>query len=127
GNALTTIVRTPRLPVSNTVTLRIHRNADLMSRRGELDGFAGAITRLRETYDSLNETWPLGWSPDELIDAMQSGDRLTYHPESASEELTHYREVLAKAVDQVQALTKGFTEDQQMQIAKRVGDRKSVV
>ena len=78
-------------------------------------------TRLRESYNSLNETWPLGWSPDELIDAMQSGDRLTYHPESASKEIAHYREVLPQAQNQVQALTKGFSKEQMDKIATRVG------
>ena len=121
GNTLTTIVRTPRLPVSSTVTVRIGRSAELVARRSQLDGFAGAMTRLRETYDSLNETWPLGWSPDELIDAMQSGDRLTYHPESAAKELTHYQDVLAQAQSQVQAMTKGLSQEQMQKVAERVG------
>ena len=121
GNTLTTVVRTPRLPVSSTVTIQIHRCPELVARRGDLDGFAGAMTRLRETYDSLNETWPLGWSPDELIDAMQSGDRLTYYPESAGKELAHYRAVLPQAQSQVQAMTKGLTQEQMEKVAARVG------
>ena len=76
---------------------------------------------MRETYDSLNETWPLGWSPDELIDAMQSGGRLTYHPESAAQELAHYQKVLAQAQSQVQALTKGLSQEQMEKVATRVG------
>jgi alpha-glucosidase len=103
------------------VTIAVKRNADLVARRKELDGFAGAMTRLREAYDSLNETWPLGWSPDELIDAMQSGDRMTYHPEAAAKELTHYGEVLSKAQEQVQALTKGLSREQMEKVASRVG------
>ena len=121
GNTLTTIVRTPPLAVSDVVTIHVSRNVELMARRGELDGFAGAMTRLRETYDSLNETWPLGWSPDELIEAMQSGDRLTYHPELAAKELPHYREVLPRAQAQVQAMTKGLTQEQMEKVAARVG------
>jgi alpha-glucosidase len=121
GNTLTTIVNTPHFPVSSAVTIAVKRNADLVARRKELDGFAGAMTRLREAYDSLNETWPLGWSPDELIDAMQSGDRMTYHPEAAAKELTHYGEVLSKAQEQVQALTKGLSREQMEKVASRVG------
>lgn len=79
------------------------------------------MTRLRETYDTLNEVWPLGWSPDELIDAMQSGDRLTYYPKTAATELSHYHTVLAQAVDKVQALTKGLSQEQMETVAKRVG------
>jgi len=121
GNTLTTIVRTPRLPVAGVVTIQVNRSNELVARRAQLDGFAGAMTRLRETYDSLNETWPLGWSPDELIDAMQSGSRLTYHPETASKEIAHYRDVLVKAQSQVQAMTKGLSQDQMEKIATRVG------
>jgi len=121
GNTLTTIVRVPRMPVLTAVNVRLRRSPELVARREELDGFAGAMTRLRETYDSLNETWPLGWSPDELIDAMQSGGRLTYHPESAAQELAHYQEVLAQAQSQVQALTKGLSQEQMEKVATRVG------
>jgi alpha-glucosidase len=121
GNTLTTVITTPHFPVSSTVTVQVKRNADLLARRKELDGFAGGMTRLREAYDSLNETWPLGWSPDELIDAMQSGDRLSYHPNTAAKELTHYSEVLSKAEGQVQALTKGLSQEQMEKVAARVG------
>ena len=121
GNILTTVVTLPRAPVTSSVTIQIRRTPELVARRNELDGFAGAMTRLRESYDTLNQTWPLGWSPDELIDAMQSGDRLTYHPESASKEIAHYREVLPQAQGQVQALTKGFSQEQMEKIATRVG------
>jgi hypothetical protein len=121
GNTLTTVITTPRGPVTTAVTIQIRRAPELTTRRGELDGFAGAMTRLRETYDSLNETWPLGWSPDELIDAMQSGDRLTYHPELAGKEIAHYREVLPQAQSQVQAMTKGLSQEQMEKVAARVG------
>ena len=121
GNTLTTVIDLPHFPVSSTVTVQVRRSPYLVARRKELDGFAGAMTRLREAYDSLNETWPLGWSPDELIDAMQSGDRLSYYPHDAAKEITHYDEVLSKAQEQVQALTKGLSQEQMEKVAARVG------
>jgi alpha-glucosidase len=121
GNTLSTIITVPRMPTTSTLSIHVRRAHQMLARRPELDGFAGAMTRLRESYDSLNGTWPLGWSPDELIDAMQSGDRLTYHPELAAEELLHYRQVLSQAVAQVQAMTKGLTQQQMETIAARVG------
>jgi alpha-glucosidase (family GH31 glycosyl hydrolase) len=121
GNTLSTVITVSTMPVRSAVTIKVHRTADLVARRSELDGFAGAMTRLRETYDTLNEVWPLGWSPDELIDAMQSGDRLTYYPKSAGTELSHYRSTLTEAVAKVQALTKGLSQEQMETVAKRVG------
>ncbi len=112
GNTLTTVVNVGRVPAATGAIIRIVRSAKLVARRAELDGYAGAMTRLREAYDNLNQTWPLGWSPDELIDAMQSGDRLSYRPESANSELSHYHDVLPKAAAKVEELTKAIIEAQ---------------
>ncbi|HTB96518.1 MAG TPA: hypothetical protein VK716_05885, partial [Terracidiphilus sp.] len=35
--------------------------------------------------------------PDILIDAMQTGDRLGYHPELAQKEIAHFHEILPQA------------------------------
>jgi hypothetical protein len=35
--------------------------------------------------------------PDPLVDAMQSGDRLGYHPETAAAELAHLHQLLPTA------------------------------
>ena len=69
----------------------------LIARRNELDGFAGAITRLRGAYDAMHQTWPVSDPPEVLIDALQTGDRLSYHPENAQQELARFHELLPKA------------------------------
>ena len=104
GNTLTTIINLPTTPVKEAVTVRVTRAPDLFSHRAELNGFAGAMTRLREAYDALNLTFPLAWSPDELVDAMQAGDRLSYFPRNAGKLLAHYREVLPTAIAKVKEL-----------------------
>jgi len=104
GNTLTTIISLPASPVKEAVTVRVTRAPELFSRRAELNGFAGAMTRLREAYDALNLTFPLAWSPDELVDAMQTGDRLGYFPRNAGELIAHYREVLPTAIAKVKDL-----------------------
>ncbi len=119
GNTLTTVISTPSMSVNQPVTVRVARSAELFSRRQELDGFAGAITRLREAYDALNQTWPIAWSPDELIDAMQTGDRLDYFPQHAGEVLAHYGDVLPKAVAKVKELEKPPSTADVEELAKR--------
>ncbi|MGB8769753.1 MAG: TIM-barrel domain-containing protein [Candidatus Korobacteraceae bacterium] len=119
GNTLTTVINVTSSPVNQPVTVRVTRSAALFSRRRELDGFAGAMTRLREAYDALNQTWPIAWSPDELIDAMQTGDRLSYFPQQAGEQLTHYREVLPKAAAKVKQLEKPPSQAEVEALAKR--------
>ena len=46
--------------------------------------------------------------PDVLVDAMQTGDRLGYHPESAVAEIAHLHEVLPKAQAAVAAIDSNF-------------------
>ncbi len=119
------------MPVDRPVTVRVARSVTLYDRRAELDGFAGAMTRLREAYDALNTTWPIAWSTDELIDAMQTGDRLSYFPQRAEEIVTHYREALPKAIAkvhefnrppdtaQLEALAKRFNIDPKSDLVKK--------
>lgn len=88
GNKLMTEIATTSFPVSRQVTVTVRISAQMARNRELLDGFAGEMARLRETYDMLNVGWPVGWSPDELIDAMQTGDRLSYQPQTAFAEMS---------------------------------------
>jgi alpha-glucosidase len=104
GNTLTTVITVPRASVHTHIHVEVHRASGSMAARTQLDGFAGSITRLRAAYDTLNSLWPFTWSPDPLIDAMQTGDRLHYRPQTAREELARFPRVYRQAIDDVQAL-----------------------
>jgi len=97
GNTLTTIIPVAGGAVDQKVTIEVHRADGLTARRRELDGFAGAMVRLRAAYDAVNTMSRMTAPPDPLVDAMQSGDRLGYHPEKAVEEVAHFRAVLPQA------------------------------
>jgi alpha-glucosidase len=119
GNTLTTIVTLPPTSVRTEEHVAITRDAGLVARRPELDGFPGAMTRLREAFDVMQQTWQLGVPPDTLIDAMQSGNRLGYTPEQAGAELRHFAEVLPQAIAAVHADAKGFPPEEQKAIEER--------
>jgi alpha-glucosidase len=106
GNTLTTVIPVPSSSVQAKVTVEVHRAAGLTGRRGELDGFAGAMTRLRGAYDALNQARFA--PPEALLDAMQSGDRLSYHPERGAGEIVHFHDVLPKAQEAVAEVGAGF-------------------
>ena len=110
GNTLTTIIPVTEQSTTGMVVVEVRRAAELTARRGELDGFAGAMTRLRGADDALQQSWPVASPPDVLIDAMQTGDRISYHPERAAEEIAHFHEVLPKAQAAVNALDAVFNE-----------------
>ena len=108
GNTLTTIIPVPETSASARISIEVRRAAGLIARRDELDGFGGAMTRLRDAYDSLNQTWPVSSPPDIVVDAMQSGDRLGYHPERAQEEIAHFHAVLPQAQAAVNSIGQDF-------------------
>jgi alpha-glucosidase len=110
GNTLTTVIPVASGSVETKVTVEVRRAEGLTARRSELDGFAGAMTRLRGAYDAMNQTWPVSDPPEALVDAMQAGDRLGYHPEKAQAEMTHFRETLPKAQADLSTLGSGFNK-----------------
>jgi alpha-glucosidase (family GH31 glycosyl hydrolase) len=102
GNSLTTVIRTPRYPVHTPVRIEVRQaNGSLASRR-QLDGFAGAVDRLHDAYNTLNALEDLRThSPDSLIDAWQTGDRMSYHPEKARNEISRFPKVYEQAMGDV--------------------------
>jgi alpha-glucosidase (family GH31 glycosyl hydrolase) len=104
GDTLTTVVRTRSISTASAVTISVKIKLSLAPQRALLDGFAGKMTRLREAYDILNVTWPNGWSPDQLIDAMQTADRIGYHTQDAFDELSKLQEKLAALPQQIEAM-----------------------
>jgi alpha-glucosidase (family GH31 glycosyl hydrolase) len=108
GNTLTTIIPVSAHSTAAKVTVAVRRAAGLTARRGELDGFSGSMTRLRGAYDAVNQLWPVSGPPDVLVEAMQTGDRLSYHPERYAEEIVHFHEVLPKAQAAVAEIDIGF-------------------
>ncbi|MGB8260742.1 MAG: TIM-barrel domain-containing protein [Terracidiphilus sp.] len=110
GNTLTTVVPVASTSTASKVVIEVRRAAGLTARRAELDGFPGAMTRLRGAYDALNRAQGIAEPPDSLIDPMQSGDRLSYHPEKAVEEIARYHAGLAQAQAALTALGKDFDQ-----------------
>ena len=97
GNTLTTVIPVASRGVTSKVTVEVRRAPGLTARRDELDGFAGAMTRLRGAYDAMHQTSPVSDPPDALVDALQTGDRLSYHPETATAEIARFHLALPKA------------------------------
>jgi alpha-glucosidase len=104
GDTMTTVITTHSFRVSDVVSVTVRIKSEMARQRAMLDGFPGKMTRLRETYDILNATWPAGWSPDRLIDAMQAGDRISYHPETAFAEVSGLPAKLASLADLLGAM-----------------------
>lgn len=105
GNTLTTVIPVAAADVHGTSTITVRRAAGAMAKRAELNGFAGRMQRLRQAYDQLvNDTPALAAVPDPVTVAMQTGDRLGYHPETAGDELGSFQAKYAAAVVATEAI-----------------------
>jgi alpha-glucosidase (family GH31 glycosyl hydrolase) len=104
GNELAPVITTRSFPVTEQVVFAVRIGRQMASNRELLDGFAGRMSRLRETYDILNTAWPVTWSPDGLIDAMQTGDRISYKPQTALAELSGLSAKIAALPKVIEAL-----------------------
>jgi alpha-glucosidase len=118
GNTLTTIISIGTMSVGERVVVRVCRSARLMQERTELDGFAGIITRLRDAEDMMAATVPVGLPPDELVDAAQTGDRLSFRPDTAEQELGGFRAKLQSAYEQIKQM-KDLGEAAQRQLDRQ--------
>ena len=78
------------------------------------------MTRLRGTDEALQQTGPV-WGPSNaLVDAMQTGDRLSYYPGRIDGELAHFHDALKQAQADVAQLDKEF-EQRLSDTSRRIG------
>jgi alpha-glucosidase len=104
GNRTTVIVTTGDFTVHKPVELVVELPQVTQDQQTALDGLPGNISRLRASMDILNGTWRKGWSPDSLITEFQTGDRMTYFPEKAVQEIDIYRDTWPKMINDILAL-----------------------
>ena len=120
GNTLTTVIPVPAQSTAARVFVEVVRTEGLSAHRERIDGFAGKMTLLRGAYDAMQQTGPVAGPSLALIDAMQTGDRLSYYPERIGDELAHFREALGQAQADVAALDKEF-EQRLSDTSRRIG------
>ena len=88
GDMMMLIVRTRSLEVYKPVEVRVTKRKLAGEISEVADGFRQKIARLRRVAGLINDTaWPNDWSPDVLIHAEQTGNRISLHPENLQAEL----------------------------------------
>ncbi|MGA2907942.1 MAG: TIM-barrel domain-containing protein [Terracidiphilus sp.] len=120
GNTLTTVIPVPSGSVNAKVVVEVQRANGRVAERAELDGFPGAMTRLREVEDALQQTGPVAGPSIALRDALQTGDLISYYPERIEGALKHFHEQVAKANADVAQLDKEF-EQRLSDTSRRIG------
>jgi hypothetical protein len=87
GNTATTIINLPEFPVTQIVDVQVKFVAHSAEDDRLLDGAAGRIARLHGAMHMLERSWDRGWAPDILLEAAQTGRRISLRPGTAVEEL----------------------------------------
>ncbi len=99
GDHTTVKILTPEYAAGSKVSVEVYGAQG--SDRSMIDGLPGKIARMKRAMPILNSQWPKEWSPDVLIHAAQTGDRMTIFPKTAVEEMkafTGYRERILDSV-----------------------------
>jgi alpha-glucosidase len=123
GNTLTTVITVLKMPVMQPLTVKITRPAELVDRRVELDGFAGAATRLNSAVDTIRHAWPFSDVPEELLEAAQTGDSISYYPNTAGEKIRKFHQLVPLAQAKVEGIAKaGVSEEDKRKLAEAIGE-----
>lgn len=101
GTTLTTIISVPPQPVHKRVVVTVSAPP---APPALVSGVRGELARLRAAMAILNTTWPDGWSPDILVDAAQTGRRMTLQPSTAAAELQKLQHDMPAIVDAIRKM-----------------------
>jgi len=90
GENLTTIISLPQTPVSKAIDVVVEEPPATPAQQALLNGFAGTLSRVKDAMEMINHQWPKEWSPDLLVGAAQTGNRITLAPFNALDELSRF-------------------------------------
>ena len=85
GEQGTVVIPIPRIALSKKVTVIVDGAKGDSSARGPI-GIRGLTNRLRRVMNLLNSQWSKEWSPELLVSAVQTGNRMSLDPRRAKHE-----------------------------------------
>jgi hypothetical protein len=101
GDRMTVVVRLPRVPATQQMEVTLHAGTSLTP---PISGIPGSIARLHRAMGLLNSQWPKEWSPENLILAVQTGNRIGLKPYSAKEEIGLLKSRAGSALQELDSL-----------------------
>ncbi len=103
GDHSTVKILTPEIAAGNRVTVEVTNARD--EDRALINGLPGKIARMKRAMPMVNSQWPKEWSPDVLIHAAQTGDRMTIFPQTAIDEMKAFGGYRARILDSISHMT----------------------
>lgn len=101
GDQVTTIVHLPYVTVNESIEIRIKLSVTKNS--SLLDGVPGIISRLTKVMNLINKhaTKTKDWSPDILVEAAQTGNRITLRPHTTKAELEKLSQCIPPIIKEI--------------------------
>ncbi len=110
GNKLMLTIALPKFSVREKIEIEIELQKDNKDFINIMNGFPGKINRLKRGMFLLNTIWPKEWSPDSLIEAFQTGNRIEINPQNTKIELIEFEKTLPVAIEDVRKLKEAGEE-----------------
>lgn len=104
GDRATVIISVPESPAASKVEVVVQPAPFDAAQHRLLNGLPQILTRLLAAMNTLNHSWPQGWSPDSLIEAAQTGNRISINPKVAVEEVTRLRRQLPGVIAEIEKM-----------------------
>jgi alpha-glucosidase len=104
GDTLTTIITLPQSDVTEPVTVIVKAPPPGSDAPALAAGYTGTLRRLAAAMRELNNTWPKGWAPDSLVEAIQTPSRIEIDPSSTSTELKRLADRLPAIAADIRAI-----------------------
>jgi alpha-glucosidase len=101
GNTVTAVINTPRFGVRQKVEVLVEMPKDLESRVDLINGFPMKRARLEWAMNQINTQWPGQWSPDQLVQLVQTGNRMEIDPKSAGKELEKFQRGIPEVIETI--------------------------
>jgi alpha-glucosidase len=101
GDKLMMIISLPKFRVTEKVEVLIKTSAGLAAGDQLLDEVPGKLARLRRVMPLLNRLWTKDWSPEILVAAAQTGNRISINPLSTLAELQKLEREFPEVLNQV--------------------------
>jgi alpha-glucosidase len=127
GATLTTVIRLPEFDVRAEVTVGVQIGAEQAANLHLLADAPGRLVRLRRAMDILNADAYPQWSPDSLIEAVQTSRRIELNPASALDELRRFWANQEKVISDIAAVeTHPSVRDRALaQLASETAEKKT--
>ncbi len=98
GEQVMLLISLPNFACAEKVEVLIKTAAALVEHNHLLNGVRGKLARLQRVMPWLNGLWPQEWSPEALIVAAQTGNRISLSPANALQEMQTLAQKYSEAV-----------------------------